>query len=317
MVFTAWLDLRSINLINFLFVNLIVTIVVLGGLLATIEKHLPIAIRQTFRYGKHALKGTPDRLVSLLEVPKAWFKHFYIFAGLWSAAGSYFMLQAYVTGRPAPDYVIHFLDTMATNRRTVRTTPTETMVAMTLITMQCFRRFYETWFVQVFSRGLKINLSAYLVGYIHYFATIVAILSQAEGFTRAGPITLPTDRYRFEPSAPLALAIGVFFHAWLHQYRANMILANLRKDKTGKIVSQKHCLPTGDYFEVVSSPHMFFEIVMYVVLFAVLHRNPTMVYVLLWVILNQVMNAWLTHQWYRENFPNYPTTRRAVIPYVF
>uniref|UniRef100_A0A2M4AQS3 Polyprenal reductase n=1 Tax=Anopheles triannulatus TaxID=58253 RepID=A0A2M4AQS3_9DIPT len=319
MVPTWPVDLRSINLINFLFVNLILTVVVLGGLLATIEKHLPTAIRQTFRYGKHALKGTPpDRLVSLLEVPKAWFKHFYVFAALWSLAGFGYMLQAYLTGRSAPDYVVNFLDTMATNRRPVRTTPTETMVAMTLITMQCLRRFYETWFVQVFSSKLKINLSAYLVGYIHYFGTVVAILSQAEGFTRAGPVApRPTNAYRFEPSLALAVAIGLFFYAWLHQYRANVILANLRKDRTGRVVNQKHSLPTGDYFEVVSSPHMFFEIVMYVVLFGVLHRNTSMVYVLLWVLSNQLMNSWLTHQWYIEQFPDYPKQRRALIPYVF
>uniref|UniRef100_A0A8W7PQ95 Uncharacterized protein n=1 Tax=Anopheles coluzzii TaxID=1518534 RepID=A0A8W7PQ95_ANOCL len=62
-----WFDIRS----SFLFANLIVTIVVLGGLLATIEKHLPTAIRQTFRYDKHALKGSSVRLVSLLEILKA------------------------------------------------------------------------------------------------------------------------------------------------------------------------------------------------------------------------------------------------------
>ncbi|XP_040170483.1 polyprenol reductase-like [Anopheles arabiensis] len=78
-----WFDIRS----SFLFVNLIVTIVVLGGLLATIEKHLPTAIRQTFRYDKHALKGSSDRLVSLLEILKARFIHFYVFAALWSVAG--------------------------------------------------------------------------------------------------------------------------------------------------------------------------------------------------------------------------------------
>ncbi|XP_050075162.1 polyprenol reductase [Anopheles maculipalpis] len=311
-----WFDIRSINLINFLFVNLIVTVVVLGGLLATIEKHLPTVIRQTFRYGKHALKGTPDRLVSLLEVPKAWFKHFYIFAALWALAGFGVMMETYITGKPAPDYVIAFLDTMATNRRMVRTTPTETLIAMTLITLQCLRRFYETWFVQVFSSKLKINLSAYLVGYIHYFGTIVAILSQAEGFTRSGPVTLPTNGYRFELSVPFGLAILVFYYAWYHQYRSNVILANLRKDKTGKVVSQKHSLPRGDYFEVISSPHMFFEIVMYAVLFAVLYRNSSMVYVMLWVASNQLLNSWLTHQWYVENFPNYPKQRKALIPYV-
>ncbi|XP_041785634.1 polyprenol reductase-like [Anopheles merus] len=78
-----WFDIRS----SFLFVNLIVTIVVLGGLLATIENHLPTAIRQTFRYDKHALKGSSDRLEPLLEILKVWFIHFYVFAALWSVAG--------------------------------------------------------------------------------------------------------------------------------------------------------------------------------------------------------------------------------------
>ncbi|EGK97314.1 AGAP013547-PA [Anopheles gambiae str. PEST] len=109
-----WFDIRS----SFLFVNLIVTIVVLGGLLATIEKHLPSAIRQTFR--------------------------------------------------PARDYVIAFLDTLATNKRMVRTTPTETMVAMALITLQCLRRFYETWFVQVFSSKLKITHQWYVENFHNY-----------------------------------------------------------------------------------------------------------------------------------------------------
>lgn len=307
------LDLRSVNLINFLFVQLIVIIVVLGGLIATIEKYLPTAIRQTFRYGKHALKGPQDRLVSLLEVPKSWFKHFYVFAAIWSTAGFYFMASNYFAGQPAPSYVIDFLDIMATTKRTARTTPTETMVAITLITLQCWRRFYETWFVQVFSNKLKMNLSAYLVGYIHYFGTVVVILSQAEGFIRSDGLPLP---YRFELTPRLAFWTGVFFYAWRYQFQSNLILANLRKDRTGKVTNQKHSIPRGGYFELVSSPHMFFEIVMYVALYAITARNTSAVYVLAWVLSNQTMNAWLTHQWYRENFADYPARRRAVFPHV-
>ncbi|XP_041785620.1 polyprenol reductase-like [Anopheles merus] len=50
----------------------------------------------------------------------------------------------------------------------VRTTPTETMVAMTLITLQCLRRFYETWFVQVFSSKLKITHQWYVENIHNY-----------------------------------------------------------------------------------------------------------------------------------------------------
>ncbi|XP_055533611.1 polyprenol reductase [Wyeomyia smithii] len=310
---TSLVDLRSLNLINFLFVQLIVIIVLLGSLIATIERLLPTAISQTFRYGKHAYKGPQDRFVSLLEVPKAWFKHFYIFAAIWSLAGFYFMVNAYFAGRETPSYVLDFLDIMATTKRTARTSPTETMVAIMLITMQCWRRFYETWFVQVFSPKLKMNLSAYLVGYIHYFGTVVVILSQAEGFVRTDGSLLP---YRFELSPRIALWIAIFFYAWRYQFQSNLILANLRKDRSGNVISQQHSIPRGGYFQLVSSPHMFFEIVMYVALYAIIARNTSALYVLAWVLSNQTMNAWLTHQWYRENFQDYPPTRRAVFPYV-
>lgn len=309
------LDLRSINLINFLFVQLFVLIVVLGGLIATVERYLPTAIRQSFRYGKHAFQGPQDRFTSLLEVPKSWFKHFYVFAAVWSVLGFSLMLNAYFMGKPAPGFVVDFLDIMATSKRAVKTTPTETMVAITLITIQCLRRFYETQFVQVFSSKLKMNLSAYLVGYVHYFGEVVALLSQAEGFVRRDVATswMP---YRFELTPRIAFWIAIFIYAWRYQFQSNLILANLRKDRTGAVTTQKHSIPRGGYFELVSSPHMLFEVVMYVALYGLTWRNTSSLYVLGWVISNQMMNAWLTHQWYRENFKEYPPTRRALIPFL-
>ncbi|XP_061500939.1 uncharacterized protein LOC11176127 [Anopheles gambiae] len=42
------------------------------------------------------------------------------------------------------------------------------MVAMALITLQCLRRFYETWFVQVFSSKLKITHQWYVEKFHNY-----------------------------------------------------------------------------------------------------------------------------------------------------
>jgi hypothetical protein len=57
---------------------------------------------------------------------------------------------------------------------------------MSLLTLQCVRRFYETHFVQVFSSSSKINFSQYLVGYIHYFGALTVVVSKAENFTASG-----------------------------------------------------------------------------------------------------------------------------------
>lgn len=68
-----------------------------------------------------------------------------------------------------------------------------------------------------------------------------------------------------------------------------MILVNIRKDsKTGQVKTENHLLPTGGFFNVISSPHMFFEIVMYVVLLGLLPQSFTWKLVAIWVFSNQV-----------------------------
>lgn len=83
---------------------------------------------------------------------------------------------------------------------------------------------------------------------------------------------------------------------------------------TGAVVTEKHLMPGGGFFDFVSSPHMFWEIVMYTALTVILLPNISWIWVYLWVVSNQIENAWLTHKWYLETFKNYPKDRRAIIP---
>lgn len=88
----------------------------------------------------------------------------------------------------------------------------------------------------------------------------------------------------------------------------------MRKSKNGKVVTQKHLLPQGGYFNSVSAPHMYFEVLMYIALFGLLYENITAFYILVWVLSNQVHNALMTHKWYQENFKDYPKDRKAIFP---
>lgn len=76
-------------------------------------------------------------------------------------------------------------------------------------------------------------------------------------------------------------------------------------------------MPRGGYFELVSAPHMLFEIVMYIALAGILSGNRSFLFVLMFVIGNQVMVGGFNHRWYIDTFPNYPTDRKAIIPYIF
>lgn len=82
----------------------------------------------------------------------------------------------------------------------------------------------------------------------------------------------------------------------------------------GDVVTEKHLLPKGELFEVVSSPHMMFEVIMYAALAILTMPNWSMIWVFLWVLCNQIENAWLTHKWYLQTFPHYPKERKAIFP---
>ena len=111
------MDISDFNLVNFLLVQLIFTIVILGGLVTTLEKYLPAFVAQTFRYGKHAYKGKSVGFVAASEVPKSWFKHFYVFAFLWSSLAYFYVINLYFYGVKVPNYVVKFLDlTCSANR---------------------------------------------------------------------------------------------------------------------------------------------------------------------------------------------------------
>lgn len=107
------------NLINILFMQLTFVIVILGTLMNLVEKYLPAFIKQSFRYGKHAHKENPDKLVEKIEIPKAWFSHFYVFAIFWSWISLMLAVGVYFFDYQPHSYIINFLDLSCGSDRSV------------------------------------------------------------------------------------------------------------------------------------------------------------------------------------------------------
>lgn len=177
----------------------------------------------------------------------------------------------------------------------------------------------------------------YILAYIHYFCIFLIILSKASGFVKQPMLTgQPQPILHSNGFGYLrCLAVCIFLYAWYHQHKLNVILANLRKNDSGKrktlsytlylltillsgkFVTQKRFIPSGGYFEYISSPHMFFEILLYSSLYILMSNNLTFLWVFIFVIVNQTESAWLTHKWYLETFPSYPLNRRVIFPKLF
>lgn len=109
----------------------------------------------------------------------------------------------------------------------------DALLATFLLTLQCARRFYETQYIQVFSKQAKINFTHYLVGYLHYFGAFLAIISHAPGFVH-NPNPADLTYLHIDMVIPRSLSMSsIFLLAWFQQLRANLMLANLRKNRSG------------------------------------------------------------------------------------
>jgi protein-S-isoprenylcysteine O-methyltransferase Ste14 len=74
-------------------------------------------------------------------------------------------------------------------------------------------------------------------------------------------------------------------------------------------------IPEGGLYRVISCPNYFGEIVMWIG-FAVAAWSLAAVAFVAYSAANLGPRALANHRWYREKFPNYPSERRAIIPFV-
>lgn len=302
--------------LKLMFAFMAFSVVIVGVLINCAESRLPAAVVQSFRYGKFSSRRRHP-LVDRLEVPKRWFRHFYAFAALWSAFGLALAVPAFAfRANAVPDAVSRLLDAAAHGSRRDAYDATAATVALACLTAQCWRRFYETHWLSVFSES-TINVSHYAVGYAHYFGCVLAVLAEAPS-----PFTAPSaHRHSAYLSAGdvnvrLLAGLAVFLWAFRQQYAANATLAALRTDRGGRVVTYEHKIPTGGLFDRVSCPHLFCEVLMYMAVMIVLWGSEIWPYVFFWVLSNQCEMAMLNHWWYQSKFKMYPKERRAFIPYI-
>ncbi|XP_063776986.1 polyprenol reductase [Pseudophryne corroboree] len=264
------------------------------------------------RYGKTKLGGRPGWLRHC-DLPKRWFSHFYYVSVFWNGALLGLLVWSLLLGGHMPAWIQSLINFF--NKDPQHKVPGEefsTLVALFLLWLHSLRRLVECLFVSVYSNGV-IHICQYCLGIGYYFLMGITLLdhAQMENKVTATELVLQVRWYHL---------LGVLLYAWasLHQHRCSVILANLRKSKSGKVRTMNHSVPTGDWFESVSCPHYFAELLIYIsiaILFGLAHI--TLWLVVLFVLFNQSLAAILCHEFYHEKFDSYPAHRKAFIPYVF
>ncbi|XP_050298626.1 polyprenol reductase [Anthonomus grandis grandis] len=302
------------NFIQALFSLMAASVIMFSTVINLFESKLPNFFSQIFRYGKFAAER---KSCLAIEVPKSWFKHFY-YAAIFEYMYAFgLVIAVYFFGLPVPEIIKQILDLVCGVNRVSFIPKHKVFISMYLMTMQVYRRYYDTQYISVYGEKSKMNLSHYLIGMIYYPGAAMAILCEAPLFANAPDSINNADIDLLSTSFSDILAVLIFLIAWKHQQICTQILADLRKNEKGDIVTHEYKLPQGDWFEYLSCPHQTAEIIMYSCLMWILWYNITWSFIFIWVVANQVETIMLSHWWYQEKFEDFPKKRKALIPFIY
>lgn len=112
-------------------------------------------------------------------------------------------------------------------------------------------------------------------------------------------------------SPQFIIGLLVFAGGMFINIQSDNILLNLRKPgETG------YKIPQGGLFKHVSCPNLFGEIAEWTGFAIMIWALPAFTFAL-WTFANLAPRAIAHHQWYLQKFDNYPSNRKAVLPFLW
>ncbi len=118
-----------------------------------------------------------------------------------------------------------------------------------------------------------------------------------------------TMNWLFEPRFSIGLAL--FITGMTVNIYSDLILIDLRKSN-----SESYKIPESGLFHFVSCPNYLGEIVEWSGWAIATWSIPGLLFAL-WTFANLAPRARSNHAWYLKEFPDYPKTRKALIPFLF
>jgi protein-S-isoprenylcysteine O-methyltransferase Ste14 len=107
------------------------------------------------------------------------------------------------------------------------------------------------------------------------------------------------------------IGICLFFIGFVINKHSDTILRNLRQpNDTG------YKIPQGGMYRFISCPNYFGEIIEWLG-WALATWSLAGLSFAVFTMANLVPRAWSHHCWYKNEFSNYPTNRKAILPYIF
>nr|XP_019936658.1 PREDICTED: polyprenol reductase [Paralichthys olivaceus] len=272
---------------------------------------LYVVFQDLIRYGKTKQNLHRDDWLRVFDVPKRCFWHFYAVSVCWNG----FLLTLYLNltfqHRSLPSWLTGMLDMLSGVSGAHSQVPQlSTLLVQLLLWLHSLRRLLECLCVSVFSDG-AMHVVQYVFGLGYYIVLGLTALCSDHGGEGAGSLLSQLSWFH-------VAGFGFFIAASLLQHQSTVLLARLRTGKSGAVETLAHRVPSGGWFELVSCPHYFAELLIYISLALVFGGlSLTWWLVVLYVLFNQALAAQLCHELYISKYESYPKHRKAFIPFVF
>lgn len=91
-----------LNILEFIFLSLAAAATFTGVLISKYENHLPAFVIKGYKYGSFAYQGSEANYLQVIEIPKAYYRHFYLFSSVLSVVTLGYMFMVYYL-----DYGVH------------------------------------------------------------------------------------------------------------------------------------------------------------------------------------------------------------------
>ncbi|XP_011629694.1 polyprenol reductase-like [Pogonomyrmex barbatus] len=118
---------------------------------------------------------------------------------------------------------------------------------------------------------------------------MLSLIGESVGFVRGSHMDFSLRKL----TSMQLMCIFIFLWSTYTQLRMNFILARLRKNQYGDIVTKDHKIPFGELFNYITNPLQFTEILVYVTMSGILWQASTFHYITFFVIMNQVCNGFI------------------------
>jgi steroid 5-alpha reductase family enzyme len=112
-------------------------------------------------------------------------------------------------------------------------------------------------------------------------------------------------------SKPFIAGLIIFFIGMYINITSDNILIALRKNN-----QDEYSIPKGFLFNKISSPNYLGEMIEWLG-WAIMTWSFAGLVFFFWTVANLLPRALSNHKWYKKEFPEYPSERKAIIPYLF